>query len=116
MPTMTDHVQRARINEAFANSLSPQTQAEWKVIASFYSALHYAEAVIVRSGGASSDHRTRGNYMRSLPELQLVRTNYETLANFAWDARYDPTIDLSSQQDVQAICDLLRSIKADLNF
>jgi hypothetical protein len=114
--TEQQHLDRARSNESFAKTLSPLSHADWKIIICFYAALHYVEAVVVRSGHRSSDHGTRATYLRQIPALRPVSTDYFTLSNWAWKARYDPTIDLSAQKNVQDICDLLEAIRKGLGF
>ena len=116
MATEEQHLARAASNEAFARGISPIQNGGWKVITTFYAALHYVEAIIVRSGLQSSDHKSRGVHMRNLPELQLVSSDYQTLSNYAWIARYDPTIDLSRERVTQEICDLLGPIKTQLGY
>ncbi len=84
------------------------------MIASFYAALHYIEAEVVAHGHQSHSHSTRFDYFRSIPKLQPVRVDYMTLSDWAWKARYDPSIDFSRLENVQEICDLLDAVRQGL--
>ncbi len=114
MATEDDHLRKARANEAFARLLSPADRPDRKIIVSFYSALHYVEAIIVRSGHRSSDHAARANYLRVLPVLEPIRSEYLALANWAWKARYDPTMQFSKTAEVQSACDLAENVRRRL--
>jgi hypothetical protein len=114
--TESQHLARARSNEKFAGGLSTVSHADWKIIATFYSALHYVETIIVRSGNTSTDHASRAQYIKTLPALQPIRSDYATLSNYAWEARYDPATDFSESTNLQTICDILLSIKKTLGF
>jgi hypothetical protein len=70
--TEAQHIARAAENEAFALSISPIRYGGWKAITTFYAALHYVEAVIVRKNLQSSDHTSRAGYIRSLPDLDAT--------------------------------------------
>jgi hypothetical protein len=111
-----EHIARARYNENFARELSTNRHAEWKIIASFYAALHYVEATIVKSGGKSTDHSSRAEWVRRLSPLRKVSAEYFSLSNYAWEARYDPTTSFSKEKSVQAICDLLPVVRQGLGY
>ena len=108
------HLRRAERNELFARSISPVEQPEWKVIVTFYSALHYVEAGVVRAGYRSSDHASRAFHLRAIRGLRNAARAYLILSNHASEARYNPNVDLS--RGVQPICDLLQSIKRSLSL
>jgi hypothetical protein len=118
--TEAEHLAKAKRNEAFAAQRSIASEADWKIVASFYAALHYVETVIVRSGRRSSvDHNQRNQLVRTLPEFAPIRSDYLALGNHAWSARYDPSfdwLDPSVANQVQQICDLLIRIKQGLKF
>lgn len=116
MATEQQHLERARANESFSNTISPISQAEWKIVTAFYAALHYVEAIIVRSGRQSVDHTSRTMLISQIPELRKVRADYETMRNYAREARYDPTTNFGASQIVQDICDLLPEIRRQLGF
>lgn len=109
------HVSRARANESFARLLSPADRGDWRIIVSFYAALHYVEARLSRLGQTSSDHRNRRALMRKFTDFAPVRNDYETLSNFAWSARYDPALVLQPDE-VQNVVDLLPAIRTALGF
>jgi len=92
--------------------MSAVDHPDWKIIVAFYAALHYVEAVLAGKNIHSTDHKSRNQYMRTVAELQPARADYESLASYAWTARYDPRVDFSRQ--VQAVCDLLIEIKRSL--
>jgi hypothetical protein len=118
MASEREHVSRAKHDELLARTLGPSFE-DWRIIATFYAALHYVEAIIVRNGGKSASHRNRKAVMNSIPLLQQVVTDYDTLRNQAEIARYRPDIDFSSpsfRNQVTAICSLLGSIKSVLGF
>jgi hypothetical protein len=112
------HVERARANEHYAKSMSTvdMPEAAWKVTVSFYAALHYVEAVIVRAGGASKRHEDRRSAIFLLPALKAVRTDYLALEEGARQARYNPTFDFGDNPKTQELCDLVSSIRSKLGF
>lgn len=83
---------------------------------SFYSALHYVEAIIVRNNKQSSNHAERRTNMKTIPELRAINSDFSTLHNFAREARYDPATNFGASNQVQVICDLLDAIRNGLNF
>jgi len=114
-----EHLDRAHRNERFADALTVPGQGDWKIIACFYAALHYVEAVIVANGAGSSDHNSRMNHVRTMPALAPIRNAYQTLANFAWQARYDPGIDYRDPavaRHVKKLCSLLPNMRAGLGL
>lgn len=118
MATEKDHVHRARANQSFAKHLSTvdSVNAAWKVVVNFYAALHYVEAIVVRSGRASGSHDDRREEIRNNPALRRIRDQYRLLESSSRDARYNPAIDFGSRRDTQEICDLAESIRVSLGF
>jgi len=117
MGTSGEHVTKATANVTVARKLNTTNEADWKVIASFYAALHYVEAAIVDAGLVSSNHTTRADNMRRVPRLAKKVSDYETLRNYAQIARYDAAVSFSAKPDqVQIICDLADSLRKDLGY
>lgn len=113
MATPSEHIDRGHHNETLATQM-PGGFADWRIAITFYAALHYVEAIIIRSGRRSSDHKSRKEAMRTLPALRLAAVDYDTLANQAWIARYRADYDFNDpalSAEVQRICDLLPAIK-----
>lgn len=116
MATYDEHVARARRNEEFAGTI---TRGDWKIIVTFYAAVHYIEAVIVQRGFSSSDHKSRGGFINSLRVLKPIATDYSSLSTHAWTARYRAHYDYNLPEktaEVSRLCALLDRIKAQLGF
>jgi hypothetical protein len=116
--TEEEHLNRGRANLAFARRLSTvdSTEAAWKVTASFYAALHFVEATLVRRGLAGTTHVRRRDLMAAEPALRHVRAEYRTLEDASRDARYAPEVDFANRKDTQALCDLADAIRASLGY
>jgi hypothetical protein len=113
-----EHVARAIANEAYAKNISTvnMPDAAWKITVCFYAAVHYVEAIIVRTGKRSSSHDERLSAVAQLPQLKKIKAEYRALYGFSRDARYDPAINFGQRKDTQQICDLLPAIKSGLGF
>jgi hypothetical protein len=90
MPRDDQHTQKAERNEQFAGRLdiTDATCESWAVIAAFYSALHYAQSILVNSGSDCSDHKTRSIEIARDPILKYVAGAYEHLFKLSHLARY----------------------------
>ena len=61
MPTLNQHLSRAERNERFAEAITslPTRFSDWEIIALFYSALHYADALLATRGIHPGSHDSR---------------------------------------------------------
>ena len=61
MPSEQEHMDKARHNEAFVQSLGIPTTTflDWAVTGIFYAALHYVEAFLATQRVHSPSHRSR---------------------------------------------------------
>lgn len=90
------HIKKAERNEQFfqSNNLSASPFNEWGVVVLFYSAMHYADAMLAQEFGRSSQYRHPGNHpqrnagvARSLT-LGAIYNDYMDLYDRSIDARY----------------------------
>lgn len=52
--------------------------------------------------------------MRAIPELAAVKAAYDTLADLAWDSRYEASLNFSEPRlaaEVNLACDLLDEVR-----
>ena len=61
MPTLNQHLSQAESNERFAEGIAalPIRFPDWEIIALFYSALHYADALLATQGIHPGSHDSR---------------------------------------------------------
>lgn len=92
MPRDYEHLQKARLNEAFADALDKSTDiAElWSVVVAFYSALHYVQRYFVTVGAAelSYNHENREKEIQKDPKLKFILPQYKYLYKMSHVARY----------------------------
>lgn len=92
MPSRDDHVKKATENEVFANRLDTNTQASinWKLIVSFYAALHYVEAYLAKALNQHVRvHTTRDSIVSRESNLRAIRKEYAHLKYYGFNARYE---------------------------
>ncbi len=119
MATCIQHTERARSNEKLADLLSDSAYQDWRVIASFYAALHYIEAVIAQNGEEGVSHQRRKGLIHEIPALRPIGGLYEALRDHARRARYDAAYNYCekrAQTTVVSACSILPRIKAALNI
>ena len=111
MPNKDEHLQKARHDEEFADSLDVDNThfLDWAVPSLFYAGLHYIEAYFAISGVHSPDHRTRDSSVRRDPNLRPLYADFNELKNYSINARYYMVPFAPS--DVQKLKDCLASIK-----
>jgi hypothetical protein len=115
LPIHSDHVNKAKGNEAFADAISPNSQAQidWKLVVLFYAALHYVEAYLAKQMGVHlRSHTTRDSYVSKESNLKKVRTQYGHLKFFSYNARYE--MDKFTANDVNEATEYLAELKAVL--
>ena len=90
MPRDDRHNAKAQRNEQFAESLdhTDATQENWAVVAVFYSALHYVQAVLSGSSINCKNHLERADEIARDPILKYVAGEYEYLFTTSMLARY----------------------------
>lgn len=91
------HIKKAERNEQFfqSNNLRASAFNEWGVVVLFYSAMHYADAVLAKEFGRTSiyqhpqkhTHRNRGVARSST--LGTIYNDYKNLYDRSRDARYN---------------------------
>ena len=91
MPSATEHLERARLNLAFAESidLDGAHYLDWAVTAYFYAALHLIDALAAHVDNQTpADHRDRKEHFLSRWYLCGIKTDYLNLKTHSQDARY----------------------------
>jgi uncharacterized protein (UPF0332 family) len=88
------HIALAKHNEAFVNSFGDYEKnttpfLDWIVIATYYAALHYVDAVLYLSRGKDPhSHEERREAIRSEAKLAPVKNSYKFLEDKSKKARY----------------------------
>jgi hypothetical protein len=123
-PTITNHLRQALRNQRLAQACEHAGESwewrQWAVTAAFYSALHLAKALALRT----NEHKVRGETWHEL-HSRVIRTHasvratvsYERLRLASWQTRYELWIpshrsanklvyqDLAAvDQDVRRLC------------
>ena len=90
MPDKIEHLEIARQNEHFVQSLdlSSGVARGWASTAAFYAALHYVEAFFATRGTHFSHHRSRDNNLVLHSETRSIYDQYCELKNISSRARY----------------------------
>ncbi len=90
MPLSAEHLERARENEQFAESLdfSLTIDYAWAITALFYSALHYVDAYCVKYIHKPISHDDRERIMDGNLFLSEILKPYMTLQHASKQARY----------------------------
>lgn len=90
MPSLPDHVAKARHNESFIGQLGqpPAQFPDWAVIGAFYAALHYVDAYLSLRNIHPPTHHQRSGYVARMRDLRGVYPDYRTLEDTSRDARY----------------------------
>lgn len=90
MPLSDEHLERARANERFAESLdfSLEVDFAWAITALFYSALHYVDAYCVKFIHKPINHDDRERIMDDNGFLSEILKPYMALQHASKQARY----------------------------
>jgi hypothetical protein len=106
MPDQQSHIAQAEKNERFRGmtaSRNPSSDqfTEWEVVALFYSALHYIEAVLDHNFNIHpNSHKERMRLVAMTDTLRPIELNYRNLHNRSMDARYNLLAFTRTQIDV----------------
>lgn len=105
MSSREEHVHRAEQDDVFfqVTSRGEPAHLHWAVVALFYSALHYVEAVLFPSH--SSSHADRNRRISIHPDLRPLFPAYYDLYQRSLDARYETRS--FSAEDVRDVKDNL---------
>jgi hypothetical protein len=100
--TWRDHVEHARHNEAFLDRLTKDLHrapewADWALVVTFYAALHYTKAAILRDHHLTVPRHT-GHWVQGVwqsghndlvrQHLPRIKVQYKELFDAGHDARY----------------------------
>lgn len=110
--TAEEHIRFARHCESFVRFLKAEKTKwpQWTMTAIFYSALHYAQALIVASSKTANDHMERNALLSSnWPDLKKP---YGRLYQYAQDARYEAY--KHNENRLKLAMDLLEEVKKEV--
>jgi uncharacterized protein (UPF0332 family) len=88
LPSKEEHLETALHNEKLADTLAATAFPDWAVTVYFYSALHYAHAVLAVYGQHPQSHDTTAPLVRTNLVLKRVWTEYRSLQTASRNARY----------------------------
>ncbi len=94
MPGITSEqfLNKAQKNSRFTQELQASDihSPEWVVVGAFYSAVHYVNAYLAKTGPrfVPTNHKERNYYVNSVKELKQISRSYHRLSDKAWAARY----------------------------
>jgi hypothetical protein len=94
VPSKQEHIVKAEGSEGVADSIQPTSQAriDWKLIITFYAAMHYVEAYLATAMNTHlRSHTTRDTWMVRESNLKKIATSYNHLKFFGYNARYEVT-------------------------
>jgi hypothetical protein len=86
MPSISEHLARARAHEAEADAMSTP---DWQVVAYFYAAVHLINAALLKFGTRIGNHSERSEEIRNQPKLRAIALKYKLLCDLAFQARYE---------------------------
>jgi hypothetical protein len=114
LPTKDEHVQKAKGNEVFADSIEPTSQAriDWKLVVLFYTAVHYVEAYLSKTGTHLRSHTTRDSWVARESNLKRIKMSYSHLKYFGYNARYE--VNAFTAKDVESAAKYLAQVKSEL--
>jgi hypothetical protein len=114
VPSKEQHVNKAKQNEKFCDDLDGSSQASinWKLVVLFYAGLHYVEAYLAKSMNQhTKSHTTRDNCVSRESNLRRIRTQYNHLKFYGFNARYEvDQFTTSDVTDAQAYLKEVREI------
>lgn len=86
MPPKGSHLRRAERNESFRDAIEAP-YADWQIVATFYSALHYVDAVLAEHGNIHPhNHTDRETWVAR--SMGRVAADYVHMHQRCDDARY----------------------------
>lgn len=90
MPSETEHIAKAKHNEAFYLSfdLNKTLFLDWVVNGIFYSALHYIDSYFAHLGLHPRNHSDRINFIANDANLRNIFSKYRHLKDDSEAARY----------------------------
>ena len=88
MPTKEEHLETALHNEQLAEVLAASKFTDWAVTVYFYTALHYAHAVLAIYGQHPQSHEATAPLVRSNQVLKRIWKEYRCLQVASRNARY----------------------------
>ena len=92
MPSEAQHLRKADGNQRFAESLNlaQDPNAEWAIVALFYSAVHRVEAVLARDFNLhSTNHEQRKKTMARIGTMRICFPEYSHLETLSRNCRYE---------------------------
>ncbi len=95
MPGEAQHLKKADRNQQFAESLdlAKDPNAEWAIVALFYSAVHSVEAVLARDFNLhSANHEQRKKTMARISTMRPCFLEYAHLETLSRNCRYEAKI------------------------
>jgi uncharacterized membrane protein len=90
-PAPSDHVKKADANKHFGYAMNAKipTAAGWALVAMFYSALHYAEAYLLKTSRRVTNHEQRLDAIKFDRNLTSIYAQYRHLSDYGYNARYN---------------------------
>lgn len=86
MNQVQDHLDRALEHQRNAELIPAP---DWKIVAYFYSAVHFINAALLRYGRRVGNHAERAEELRQHQDLAVLYLRYKLLSDLAFQARYE---------------------------
>jgi uncharacterized protein (UPF0332 family) len=110
LPTKEEHLDKASRNEKLADVLAAGSFTDWAVTVYFYSALHYAHAILAIYGQHPESHEATSPLVRGNQVLKKIWAEYRSLQTASRNARYyAATITPQHLQDVRLAFHTIKS-------
>jgi hypothetical protein len=113
LPSIQEHIAKAKANELLAAKLMTDGQNDWAVTVFFYASLHYIEAYFAITNMHYTAHSRRSDNMIDDAVLVNVHDQYRLLEEASKRARYEAR-PFSPNEVKQNIVPLLEEIKTYL--
>jgi hypothetical protein len=116
LPTVEQHVERAKRNQKFAEhfDLDKTDFRDWVVTGYFYSALHWIDAYLVREGKKQEPgHAFRNTQTNSDSNLTPISRIYRLLYSYSRNVRYD-LIDFTPKEIREKVMPKVKEIRNHL--
>lgn len=114
MPAKDDHVDQAKHNFDFFQSLDKETYSDWAVTVLFYTALHYIDAFLATQSIHPGSHDIRDKYVNRVSQLKPLYPSYSFLKNHSRNARYSPPTSFTGSDVSQLESVHLRTIRTSI--
>ena len=107
------HVEKAKHNERFLETILTSTFYVWIVVVTFYTALHFVDALLAKKNYHPSSHHKRNQLVaKFLPD---VSEDYLVLYSRSRRVRYDPLSHLEfNEQTVSDVLSKLERIRSKI--